>query len=469
MELLPALQEAVVALYAYDKDNKELAARLSVVPPAIFDSYYSEIWEEVRKYRERFGEAPDQHLLDLVDSLCAKYPKRESLYRRIFASVTQTYTGGINTSYVLDKVNEFFQYQHLKSTIAEAIDILGDERVGCVERTVATLSKALNFDTNNLEIGTYASDVTPELFYNETVSGFDTGIHAFDKYGVVPKRGTAFTLMGHAGRGKSWFLVHLMKVYSVVGLRVVYISLEMSAQDVLVRFYQSAFGISKSEGDSTLRKVLHDDEGELTGLSRYKITPKAVIDRESSEFASYVNDKARKLAKRNPPLIKDFPSGSLTMEQLNAYIDMLDAKGWSPDVVLLDYLDLMNVRASDDSRKELGRLFVECRGMARSRNLAFVTVAQCNRTGNSEQVLTRHNIAEDYSKIMTTDVFVTFNQTDQEKELGLGRLYVDKARGAERERFQVLVSQNLRTGQFCLSNAIMNSSYKLHTAADAAE
>jgi hypothetical protein len=85
-----------------------------------------------------------------------------------------------------------------------------------------------------------------------------------------------------------------------------------------------------------------------------------------------------------------------------------------------------------------------------------VVVTQSNREGEKTKTVESHHAAEDISKIATADIVISYNQTRQEYELGLARLYVVKARN-QRQWFSVLITQNYAASQFCLECAPMNT------------
>jgi len=76
----------------------------------------------------------------------------------------------------------------------------------------------------------------------------------------------------------------------------------------------------------------------------------------------------------------------------------------------------------------------------------------------SKKIITGGDIAEDISKINTSDTVITYNRTQAEYELGTARLQVDKGRNDE-DKFGVLISQNYRIGQFCIDSVRMNTKY----------
>ncbi len=150
-------------------------------------------------------------------------------------------------------------------------------------------------------------------------------------------------------------------------------------------------------------------------------------------------------------LIKEFPTFSLTIAQLNAYLDMLDRKfNFRPDVLIIDYPDLMAIK-STEKRIEIGNHFAALRGICQRRKMAGITVTQVNRKGADATLVTATHVAEDWSKIATCDNILTFNRTKHEKRLGLARVLVAAARDAE-DGYVALIAQNYKTGQFCLDS-----------------
>ena len=126
--------------------------------------------------------------------------------------------------------------------------------------------------------------------------------------------------------------------------------------------------------------------------------------------------------------------------------------------MILDYADLLKVDPKN-YRIELGALYQELRGLAVERNMMLATASQANREGAGARVVLDTHTAEDFSKIGTADFAITYSQTQAEKQLGLARLFVSKARTDE-DRFMILITQAYATGQFCLDSIRMVDSYR---------
>jgi len=157
-------------------------------------------------------------------------------------------------------------------------------------------------------------------------------------------------------------------------------------------------------------------------------------------------------------VIRQFPTGALTVRELKAYLDSLEmSQRIVPDLLLVDYADLMSV-GTRDYRHELSTLYKDLRGLAVERNIAVATASQANRESSGKKFITGRGVAEDFSKIATADVVITYNRTEAEMRLGTARLYVDKGRNEE-DKFSVLIAQNYKTGQFCLGSTRMMDRY----------
>jgi len=162
---------------------------------------------------------------------------------------------------------------------------------------------------------------------------------------------------------------------------------------------------------------------------------------------------------RNPTLIiQQFPTGQLTMDMLRSYLENLQAYNHVfPDVLIVDYADLMYLDSAH-LRVDTGRIYKDLRGLAQEYNIAVITASQANRQGENTPLLTRKNLAEDFSKVAISDNVITYNQTVNERKLGLARLYSDKARN-DRRGDTVLITQNYNLGQFCLQSALVRGNY----------
>ena len=68
--------------------------------------------------------------------------------------------------------------------------------------------------------------------------------------------------------------------------------------------------------------------------------------------------------------------------------------------------------------------------------------------------MTGTHIAEDWSLLGTVDTAVTYSQSQDERGLGVARVYVDAARNAP-DKWTAQITQSYATGQFCIDSVYL--------------
>lgn len=204
--------------------------------------------------------------------------------------------------------------------------------------------------------------------------------------------------------------------------KVLHLSLEMSEEEVAERYVQSIFSLISNNTDvASLGSNVYPvrvPEFSIGGNGNFLGISMVTLEREvlSACNEESIKKKIKTLERRGEFVIKSFPSGSLTVAHLQSYLDMMEkVYDYKPDVVLLDYPDIMKMSKRDDKRVEVGEIYVELRGLASERNFALVTASQSNRSSMQASIVRDHHASEDISKIATSDNVITINQTDKEK------------------------------------------------------
>jgi replicative DNA helicase len=259
--------------------------------------------------------------------------------------------------------------------------------------------------------------------------------------------------VGLPKQGKTWFLINVGKAALIDGHKVLHISLEMSENQISKRYHQVLYAIALKKHEILRTRLVGINKGELRNIKQEAFLPKHAFD--DVGIHKYLQAKRRRIEKRLQRVrIKSFPTGQLTLREMESYLDLLESQqNFVPDILLIDYPQLMKLGVQHQ-RLEFGEIVKGIRGLAVSRNIATVGVSQSNRSGmrtgskNNLPILTFEHLAEDFSQAMTADVILTYNQTLPERALKLARIYVAAARDHE-DKWSVLISQNYDLGQFC--------------------
>ena len=104
-------------------------------------------------------------------------------------------------------------------------------------------------------------------------------------------------------------------------------------------------------------------------------------------------------------------------------------KGIKPDIMIIDYADIMrSSRKYDSMRHELKLIYEEVRGLAVDIQVPIWTASQANREAANSDVVGLENMSEAYGKAMVADFICAISRKPSEKLLGGARLHVAKNR-----------------------------------------
>lgn len=448
-----ALQENILTALCFDSQHCRIIR--ATVRPQLFESkMYREVAGAAMDYLDQFGEPIGDHLADeLEDVLQGDDARKASAYKRLLENLYAA-REGVNGEYVVSQLQKFVRAQNVKSAIVEAVELIEDGRVDEAE---LAMQKGLRAQLTTFDPGINFRDPgQATAFLEHDAEPLLTGIEHLDRYGVGPARKTLYLCLAPTNRGKSWWLIHLGKWAMLQGKCVVHITLEMSAHKTAGRYAQAFFSISKHAGRARAATLVKNRGGEVIDIGFEDLARPSLQD---PDIQAYIARRVKREFKRRPPLIiKEFPTGALTMQSLRAYLDNLERlHKITPDVVIVDYADLMSLDAQK-KREELGELYKGLRGIAVERNLCMVTASQTNREGISSKVVDETHMSEDISKAFTADVVVSYNQTLAEHALQIARLYVAKNRDDE-ARMMCLITQAYPVGQFCLDSSPLMAEY----------
>lgn len=454
--LTTTLQESVLTLLATNDEQGRIAA--GILRPEFFDDNYRDVATRVLDFRRKEGKAPGKaHLDDLLDDVLSNPKhKRRQQYIHILEGV-YAQAEGLNAAYVFSRVSEFARLQSLKAAWFEAADILKAGGEGSAAEVEEIWLRALRGREAGMTAGVFLSDRVNALsFLDRTDNAYKIGIPALDRVNCGPTPKEILLFIAPKGRGKSWWGVHCARQILLQGGKVAHVSLEMPIEQVVQRYYQNLFAIPKRGDEYRTTRFLLDDLGRIEDFKERRIKPKMYL--RDPNVRKYLHGRIKDWgAQFDRLVVQEFPSGTLTEAKLEAYLDYLEvAHKFIPNALVLDYPDLMHIGNRNELRIELGRKFVNIRGICGRRNLAGILMTQGNRESIDAATVKSSMVAEDVSKLFTSDKVVLYSQTDAEREMGLARLRVNNNRG-DRDSFNVLISQSYTSGQFVLDSLDMGN------------
>ena len=303
--------------------------------------------------------------------------------------------------WLMDEFEQFSRHKGLERAIIESSDLLEAGDYGPVEKLI---KDAIQISLNK-DMGTdYFEDPRARLSALKDGNGqISTGWPTVDKklYGGF-NRGELNIFCAGSGGGKSLFLANLGVNWAMQGLNVLYLTFELSEKLVAMRLDSMTTGIPTREIFKSL------DDVEL---------------------------KVKMMGKKSGSMqIKYMPSGK-NCNDIRAYLKEYQVKkGLKPDVLLIDYLDLMMPLSVKISPSDL---FVkdkyvseEIRNLAMETQCVTVTASQLNRSAVEEVEFDHSHISGGLSKIMTADNVIGILTSRQMKERGAYQIQFMKTRSS---------------------------------------
>ena len=362
----------------------------------------------------------------------------------------------INQRYTRDQLVDLVTNKQIENAAmaAAALAAAGDA-AGAQE----AIFKLFQTSSPSEHIGTFLHDTDRGFLEQAGADGeFSSGIQALDDSGIVPGRGQLLLFIAPKKAGKSWFAVNVGYHAVLRGKQVLHVSLENSEALTKRRYIQCWTGAAKRALDEvSYYKIVYDglSRGEGGKRRNDNVRFELVPPRPVKGLHDLDLDKTFADLGRGPKLlIKEFPTGMLTVPEYSAYLERLARRhDFVPDLVIIDYPDLMRLDPNNQ-RIDIGNNFRALRGIAVQRQHALVCPTQTTRKADeTDRVVTSKDVAEDWSKVMTADIVLTYNRFgEREIQKRFARILVDAARD-ERDKFFTLITQSYETGQFCVSSA----------------
>ena len=291
--------------------------------------------------------------------------------------------------FIKNKALDFCKNQALKKAIVESVDLLQNGEFESIKTKIDEAMKA-GVEKN---LGHDYNEEVEQRYMESVRNPVSTGWPAIDDLadGGLGK-GELGVMVAPAGIGKSWALVNVGANAVKAGLTVVHYTLELNEHYVGMRYDSVFTGIGAQDlryHQEKIKKVIGDLDGEL--------------------------------------VIKYFPTKGAGINTLAAHLERCRINGKKPDVVIVDYADLLRGNGRE-KRLELGNIYEDLRGLSGEYEIPIWTASQANRSALQEDVIQADKVAEDYSKIMTADFVLSLSRKIEDKVAGTGRFHVIKNR-----------------------------------------
>ena len=370
--------------------DKEL---LTNIHDIISDEYFenpAHKWsiKEILKYYDKYHTTPTLETLKIelqkVDNEVLQVSIKDQLKRAYVASDE-------DLEYVQEEFTNFCRNQQLKRALMTSVDLL---KAGDFEAIRTLVDDALKAGQDK-NVGHEYIDNIEDRYRENARSVIAT---PWDKINDLLQGGLGngdFGLIfGNPGGGKSWSLVALGGHAIRMGYNVLHYTLELG-EDYVGRRYDAFFC------DIDVSKIV---------LHRKKV----------DEIIPQLPGRL---------IIKEYPTGRATISTIESHISKCVSMGIQPDLIIIDYVDLLSSRKRTRERKdEIDDIYTSTKGLAKQLNIPVWSVSQVNRAGAKDDIIEGDKAAGSYDKLMISDFAMSLSRKKEDKVKKTGRLHIMKNR-----------------------------------------
>lgn len=404
-EFTEAFQEKILAMLW--RDSTFFTLYQEVVKPKYFEKdIHIDLARIIFEFYKKYETTPSlEAMLEEVRELCSSSKVKKEKIKDYVATVDRLVDMNLDDlAYVRDKAVAFGQKQALTEAILTSVEDInkGNDFSKVRERIEEATQVGLDlgdFGTDYFE----TIDERMEAYTKRDIEKIKTGVDLLDKLMAGGLgRGELGIVIAPPGTGKTLSLVNFGHAGVMDGKNVAHFSFEMSEERVSQR-YDMRFTEKTFEYIKQNRSKVADA---LKRLSK---------------------------AKRGKLKIKAWPTRTATISMIKSYLTKLRiAEGFIPDLIILDYPDIMRPeRTYGEKRHELELLYEDCRALGQEFNCAVWGASQTNRGALAKKVVTIADLAESFGKSAVADFMIAISQTKEEKRNGEVRYYVAKHRNGQ--------------------------------------
>jgi hypothetical protein len=299
---------------------------------------------------------------------------------------------GGDSEWVKNEFVTFCKNQNFKNVILTSVDLLQTGQFDKIEKLVRDAVKV--GQSNDLGLD-YKEDIEvrfEEVNRRTVKTNWDVIDELIDG-GLGP--GELGVIVAPSGVGKTWVLCHIGAEAVRQGKNVLHYTLELTQNYVGQRYDTIFTGIPSAE--------LRDNKEQI-------------------------KDKVDKL--KGGLMIKYYPPKGITANTIAAHIDMVRSTKFQPDLIIIDYADLLvSVNSKNNSDyQEQGGIYIDLRAMGGEYQIPIWTASQTNRSAIESDVIHADKIADSYAKVMNADLIISVSRKDTDKLNDTARFHVMKNR-----------------------------------------
>jgi len=418
-------------------------------------AYAKVIGEWCIGYYSEYDKAPGNAIQDIYESEVRKDRLEDSLIELIsgfLSEIAKEYQEEtFNVDFVLDQSEEYLKKRKLEelSQDIQAALSLG-ESVSNIELLVSDFRRIARPETKGIDV-LEDKDAIREAFEEEEEGLLNLPGDLGKVIGPL-NRGDFLAVVGPAARGKTWWLQEFGIRGLFAGLKVLFVSLEMTQPEVIKRIHRSFLGMadirkeikvpvfdclknSQQECEHPeIRKNSHCSICRHYHPKDYEMTigyKNRAVDKITWQKSFQKAQAIKKMVRTGKFKLLCYPAKSKSILDVITDIENMDYyDDFSPDLVVTDYADIflgVSGNRNEQARNILNTTWEYHRALAQSRHCIVITGSHSNKK-TFDKKIGKADIAEESRKLNHVTHAIALNQTEEEKEMNIMEISILKSR-----------------------------------------
>lgn len=476
-------------------------------------SHSKKIAKWILSYFKKYKIAPEQQIKDIFQEEEATLKKEEAdLIESFLKELSDRYEeersieNNLNIPYLFDQTIEYFKERALTIHADTVRSLVELGKIGEAEEAVVNYKKVAK--TNSQWVNPFSTEVINRVFDNTDVDNLFKFPGALGNMIGYFKRSWLVGFMAPMKRGKTWWLIEIAVISVLCGYRTVFISLEMSEEEILERFYKRISALASEDGeliypcfdcksnqDDTCIKRERKGKGRLLledgSLPEYSpnINHTVCTHCRDKHIPGFIIStwaqvhKVRKLTKSTAKLytksmadmfgdnlrVLVFPINTANSEDIKSELDNLEyTEDFVPTTIVADYADILGTEQHGlTGRDKTNETWLMLKNLAQTKHALVATATQSSRKSIYKKNVAQDDTSEDIRKLAHVNAMFTLNQTETEEEKGIMRVGVAVHRHKKTyESKNVIVLMQQEVGQPLLDSEYYSDRKRLEQGGD---
>jgi len=406
----PEFQRRVVALALADRSFYAKHSR-AIAPEYFTAPGLGDLFREITAFYEGYRAVPSREMfVELVREGAARGKMKAAVAAELVAEAELVAAmPADDLGFVRDRVVDWMRNQVVAQTAMRLADLYERAQATgkpATEEMHAVMQEAMTAcATSGADWLDYFEDLVPRVFSNQNALKIPTGYKTLDEKlegGTDP--GELFVFLGGPSMGKTSFLVGMARSLLMHRYKVAVVTNEVSPRRWAARVDRALIGKTRAE-------IAADPRAAVRAITRVRQVTGRMI-------------------------VKGFPSGSATVEDVEAFLtELRDAEGFTPDILIDDYADEhKSSLGGDDFRLGVIDVYRRLRSLGQRWGIPVATASQAGKQAEGKAIVNMRDAAEAYAKNAVADIVVALCQTEEEaaEKPPVCRLYGAKNREGER-------------------------------------